>query len=225
MTHLPVRTEADTRHRPEFDVQDGVIGPCSSPGSPCVSRPALGDFSQPGSAGGEEAAQQPACGQLLQPRLPVLRATPQPFENPCQLAGDHGFACAEQPPGVLNQEQVAAQRESLEHTFMCGIKPPSILDRTEPQALFQARRRLRARDAVCSSGVQIVGSSLLLDMLDPLLDRGMLTGLGNLRDSGSHRVQINIGTGRQQRLLVEDRHALEPALEERTALLFAVGQP
>jgi len=33
---------------------------------------ALGDFPQPGSAGGEETAQQPACGQLLQPRLPVL---------------------------------------------------------------------------------------------------------------------------------------------------------
>ncbi len=63
-------------------------------------------------------------------------------------------------------------------------------------------------------------------MLDSLLDRGMLAGLGNLRDSGGHRVQINIGTGRQQRFLIEDRHALEPALEERAAgLLFPVRQP
>ena len=37
---------------------------------------------------------------------------------------------------------------------------------------------------------------------------------------------IPVGTGRQQRLLIEDRHALEPALEERAAgLLLAVGQP
>src|SRR5208337_565493 len=63
----------------------------------------LGDFPQPGSAGGEETAQQPACGQLLQPRLPVLGVTSQPLEDPGQLTGDHGFALAEQPPGVLQQ--------------------------------------------------------------------------------------------------------------------------
>ena len=32
-----------------------------------------------------------------------------------QFAGDQGFACAEQPPGVLHQEQVVAQRDSLQH--------------------------------------------------------------------------------------------------------------
>src|SRR5271157_5256392 len=38
--------------------------------------------------------------------------------------------------------------------------------------------------------------------------------------------RILISTGRQQRLFIEDRHALEPALEERAAgLLLAVGQP
>jgi len=63
----------------------------------------LGDFPQPGSAGGEETAQQPACRQLLQPRLPVLGVAPQPLEDPGQLTGDHGFALAEQPPGVLQQ--------------------------------------------------------------------------------------------------------------------------
>ena len=55
---------------------------------------------QPGSAGGEETAQQPACGQLPQPRLPVLGVAAQPLEDPGQLTGDHGFALAEQPPGV-----------------------------------------------------------------------------------------------------------------------------
>src|SRR5208283_5929958 len=67
-----------------------------------------GDFPQPGSAGGEETAQQPARGQLLQPTLPVFGVAPQPLEDPRQLTGDHGFALAEQPPGVLHQEQVIA---------------------------------------------------------------------------------------------------------------------
>src|SRR5271157_1663414 len=77
----------------------------------------LGDFPQSGSAGSEETAQQPACGQLPQPRLPVLGITPQTLEDPGQLTGDHGFALAEQPPGVLHQKQVIAQRESFEHPF------------------------------------------------------------------------------------------------------------
>ncbi len=66
----------------------------------------IGDFPQPGSAGGEEAAQQPPRGQLLQSRLPVLGVAPEPLEDPVQLSGDQGFARAEQPPGVLHQEQV-----------------------------------------------------------------------------------------------------------------------
>jgi len=69
----------------------------------------FGDLPQPGSAGGEEAAQQPASGQLLQSRLPVLGGAPEPLEDPGELSGDHGFARAEQPPGVLHQEQVIAQ--------------------------------------------------------------------------------------------------------------------
>jgi hypothetical protein len=36
----------------------------------------LGDFPQPGTAGGEETAQQPACGQLPQPRLASRSKTP-----------------------------------------------------------------------------------------------------------------------------------------------------
>src|SRR5271157_1001813 len=44
--------------------------------------------------------------------------------------------------------------------------------------------------------------------------------------AGNCPAGILISTGRQQRLLIEDRHALEPALEERAAgLLLAVGQP
>src|SRR5208337_2771743 len=83
----------------------------------------LGDFPQPGSAGGEETARQPARGQLLQPRLPVLGVASQPLEAPGQLTGDHGFALAEQPPGVLRQEQVIAQRESFDDPTSLGPRP------------------------------------------------------------------------------------------------------
>jgi len=40
-------------------------------------------------------------------------------------------------------------------------------------------------------GLQVLGSSLFLDMLDPLLDRGMRAGLRNLGDSGGNGVQID----------------------------------
>src|SRR5271157_2244741 len=88
-----------------------------------VDAQTLGDFPQPGSAGGEESAQQPARGQLLQPTLPVLGVAPQPLEDPGQLTGDRGFAFAEHPPGVLHQKQVIAQRESFEHPTSPGPRP------------------------------------------------------------------------------------------------------
>src|SRR5271157_1436051 len=93
-----------------------------------VDAQTLGDFPQPGSAGGEESAQQPARGQLLQPTLPVLGVAPQPLEDPGQLTGDRGFAFAEHPPGVLHQKQVIAQRESFEHPTSPGPPP----DRAAP---------------------------------------------------------------------------------------------
>jgi hypothetical protein len=42
----------------------------------------------------------------------------------------------------------------------------------------------------------------------------MFAGLGNLRDAGCHRVQVDVGTRRQQRLFIENRHAFEPPLEK-----------
>src|SRR5208283_6208773 len=46
------------------------------------------------------------------------------------------------------------------------------------------------------------------------------------RGTTARCIPLNVSTGRQQRLLIKDRHALEPALEERaTGLLLAVGQP
>ena len=88
----------------------------------------FGDFPQPGSASGEETAEQPARGQLVQPRLPVLGVAAQPLEDAGQFTEDHSLALAKQPTGVLHQEQVIAQRESFHHSFACRIQPPSILE-------------------------------------------------------------------------------------------------
>ena len=45
-------------------------------------------------------------------------------------------------------------------------------------------------------------------------------------DAGRDRVQIDVGAGRQQRFFVEDRHAFEAFLEERSArVVLAIGQP
>jgi len=57
-------------------------------------------------------------------------------------------------------------------------------------------------------------------MLNPLLDRRVLASFGNLADLRRHWLQIDVGTDCQQRFLVEDRHTLEPPLEERSARLF-----
>ncbi len=90
----------------------------------------FGNLPQPGSVGGEEAAQQPAGGQPPHPRLPVLDVAPQPLEDPGQFSGDHGFVLSELSPGVLHQVQVIAQRESCDRPFARRIQPRAILDRT-----------------------------------------------------------------------------------------------
>jgi hypothetical protein len=37
----------------------------------------------------------------------------------------------------------------------------------------------------------------------------------NVRDTGSDRVEIDVGAGGEERFFVEDRDAFEPTLEER----------
>jgi hypothetical protein len=61
-----------------------------------VQAQTLGAFPQPGSAGGEESARQPARGQLPQPRLPVLGVAAHPLKDHGQATGDRGYALAEQ---------------------------------------------------------------------------------------------------------------------------------
>ena len=65
----------------------------------------------------EEPAQQPAAAplELLQPRLPAIRTAADPLQDLGHLVRDRRFPLAKQPPGVVHQQQVIAQREALDH--------------------------------------------------------------------------------------------------------------
>ena len=108
------------------------------------------------------------------------RAAADPLQDLGHFTRDRRLPLAEQPAGVVHQQQVVAQREPLEHPLTRRIQPPPVLDRTEPQRLLHARRGRRARHAAVASGFQVGGASLGLHVLDPLLDRGMLAGLRQL---------------------------------------------
>src|SRR5208282_460707 len=172
----------------------------------------LASVSQPGSAGGKETAQQPARGQLLQPRLPVLGVAAQPLEDPGQLTGDHGFALAEQPPGVLHQEQVIAQRESFEHPTSPGPPPdpaapagandcPGSQNPRRPPRRFPHVPRTDARSsfyAKPSSAPDLSGASQTFRVTHPFhpLCGREFTLVTYRRDWGGHRVYFHGDTGR-----------------------------
>ena len=69
---------------------------------------ACGNFAEPLSTGGEEAAEQAAGFQLFEPRLPALGGAADSLEDGRQLGGDHGLAVAEETAGKIDQEKVAA---------------------------------------------------------------------------------------------------------------------
>ena len=75
------------------------------------------DLSQPRATAGEESAQQATAPQTFQASVPLLQANPDTMEDSENLGRDHGFAFAEQPAGVINHKQIAAQREAFEHPF------------------------------------------------------------------------------------------------------------
>ena len=61
---------------------------------------------------GEESAEQSAGVQFLEPGVPRFRACAETFEDPSQLGRDRGFGVAEEPAGVIDQEQVGMVRTS-----------------------------------------------------------------------------------------------------------------
>ena len=131
-----------------------------------VHAQASGDFAQPVSAGGEESAEEAALAEFFDAGPPALGAAAEAFEDARELGGDGGLAVAEETAGVIDQEQVAAERESFEHSFTGGIELASVFDRAEPDGFFQAFRCARPRDAALLRGFQVAGSALSLDVLD-----------------------------------------------------------
>jgi hypothetical protein len=91
-----------------------------------------GDFAQALSIGGKESAEQAASLEFLEPGLPGFRACAETFEDPSQLGRDHGFAIAEEPAGVIDQEQVVSQRESAQHPLTRRIQLAAVFDGAEP---------------------------------------------------------------------------------------------
>ena len=70
-------------------------------------------FAEALSARGEKSAEEAAGFEFLEARLPGLGGGAEAIENPGQLSGDHRLAFAEELGGVIDQEQVVSQWESL----------------------------------------------------------------------------------------------------------------
>jgi hypothetical protein len=126
---------------------------------------AFGDFPQLRAAGREESAQQPIPAKLLDLKLPALGTTAQPLENPGQLRRDRRLSFAEKPAGVVDQLDIASQRKARNHAFTRRIQLATVFDRTEPQRLFQAGRRLRTSNASATGGFQFRGLALSFDIV------------------------------------------------------------
>ena len=76
---------------------------------------ALGHLRQPGSAGGEESAEQLTRAEFFESELPALGVAPQPLEDPGQVRRNRSLSFTEEPSGVINQKEIASQREPDEH--------------------------------------------------------------------------------------------------------------
>ena len=102
-----IRCDSVSRHRTRL--------PATFTGRPHAQ--AFGDLPQLGTSGREETAQQSAVTELLHPALPALSTTSQPLEDPGQLRRDRILALAKESPGVVDELDVAPQRETLHHAF------------------------------------------------------------------------------------------------------------
>ena len=60
--------------------------------------------------------------------------------------------------------------------------------------LLKPRRGFRTRHAAGFGRLQILDATLVLDVIDALLDRRMLACLGRLCDSGRYMININLST-------------------------------
>ncbi len=138
-----------------------------------------GDFPQPGSAGREEAAQQPACRQLLQ----LARAS---YPHCCPAARRYPPArrrsrpCPRETAARCIRPAAGNCPARIPRSFLRSrIQPPAILDRTEPEPFFSSGLLLTVRVVTIIDNVPIKiidaqrqRGSLLKDRSVPLLIRG-----------------------------------------------------
>ena len=78
----------------------------------------------------------------------------QPGENSRQLSRDRRLTLAEQPPRVIDQQQIAAPRETFHHSLARRIELPPIFDWAQPDRVFQAGRAIQARRDAALRGLQ-----------------------------------------------------------------------
>ena len=118
------------------------------------------DFLEHCLARGEDSTQQATAAQLRQPSSPSIGRASQPLEDSGQLRRDPSLAVAKKPPGVIDQEEIAPQRESREHPFTRRIEVPPVLDRAQPERLFQAAGHPRSGHTSFRRGHKFRGAAL-----------------------------------------------------------------
>ena len=84
------------------------------------------------------------------------------------------LALAKESPGVVDELDVAPQRETLHHAFSGRIQTTAVFDRTEPKRIFQTGRGTRAGNTAVFRGFQPSGRILSLDVIQSLLDRRVI---------------------------------------------------
>ena len=166
-------------------------------------------------ARGKEATQQSARSELLHFDLPASGIGPQAVEDPGKFSGDRGLSWTKEPRGVIDQTNIAPQWEACDHPFTRRVELASILNRAKPQRLFQSGSRKRTHSAALASRFQLGRLALGFDMLQSLLDRRMIAGFRSIGNLGGNRIQIDVNTCCQERLVVENPDTFEAALEER----------
>lgn len=168
---------------------------------PSIKRPARG-------AQGEHATDQVLeaaleAGREVQP-LPLVDA--EPFQDRRQLGIDApALVLAQLPPRPVHQRQVVGQPEGQPARHgLAGVAGKG--------------------EQVLGLLVGVIGLDRALRPLDAPLHRGVLGALRRLGHARTDRVEIDIGERTCQRLLIEQRLALEPPLPEPPrAAVLAVG--
>src|SRR5208282_944793 len=118
---------------------------------------------------------------------------------------------SENPSIIPSRAESSRRRSSTGQSHSPSSRPAAAVEPATLPAWAAFRSSVRPCSLTCSTGCLIEVCAL---------------DSGTSAIPAATGVQIDVSTGRQQRLLIEDRHALEPALEERAAgLLLAVGQP